>query len=115
VFHCFSGGPKEAERVLALGAHLSFSGIITFKNAVDVREAAAATPLDRILVETDSPYLAPVPHRGRPNRPAWVVDVGLALAAIKGMPADEVAVAVRANADRVYEFGRRPDVAAGAL
>ena len=76
VFHCFTGGPDEARRALDLGAHLSFSGIVSFKNADDVRAAAALVPLDRVLVETDAPYLAPVPHRGQPNRPAWVVDVG---------------------------------------
>ena len=70
VFHCFTGGRAEARRALDLGAWLSFSGIITFKNAADIREAAAAVPIDRLLVETDSPYLAPVPYRGQPNRPA---------------------------------------------
>ena len=69
VIHCFTGGPDEARRCLDLGAHLSFSGIVTFKGAPEVREAAALCPLDRLLVETDAPYLAPVPHRGRPNRP----------------------------------------------
>jgi TatD DNase family protein len=106
VFHCFSGGPGEAERALALGAYVSFSGIVTFKNATDVRHAAAGTPLDRMLVETDSPYLAPVPHRGRPNRPAWVAAIGRALSAIKGVPAEKLADAMRANAERVFRFGR---------
>jgi len=69
VFHCFTGGAHEARRALDLGAWLSFSGIVTFKNATDIREAAALCPLDRLLVETDSPYLAPVPYRGQPNRP----------------------------------------------
>ena len=72
VFHCFTGGPDEAAACLALGAHLSFSGIVSFKTADDVRAAAAACPLDRMLVETDAPYLAPVPHRGRENEPALV-------------------------------------------
>src|SRR5207342_3046048 len=67
VFHCFTGGPDEARRALDLGCWLSFSGIVSFKNADDVRAAAAITPLDRVLVETDAPYLAPVPHRGREN------------------------------------------------
>src|SRR5690606_24501866 len=67
VFHCFTGGPEEARRCLDLGAMLSFSGIITFKTAHDLRAAAAICPLDRILVETDAPYLAPAPHRGKPN------------------------------------------------
>jgi TatD DNase family protein len=106
VFHCFSGGPGEAERALGLGALVSFSGIVTFKHAGEVRQAAAATPIDRMLVETDSPYLAPVPHRGRPNRPAWVGEVGRALADIKGVPAERLADAMRANGERVFRFGR---------
>jgi len=73
VFHCFTGGRPEASRALEMGAWLSFSGIITFKNATDIRAAAALCPLERILVETDSPYLAPVPHRGKPNSPALVL------------------------------------------
>ena len=93
VVHCFTGGPDEARRCLDLGAHLSFSGIVTFKGAPEVREAAALCPLDRLLVETDSPYLAPVPHRGRPNRPALVPLVGAAVAA-----------ATWANAERVYRL-----------
>ena len=102
VFHCFTGGPAEARRALDLGAHLSFSGIVSFKNADDVRAAAALAPLDRVLVETDAPFLAPVPHRGKPNRPAWVVDVGAALAAAMGRPVDEVAAATRRNAAEVF-------------
>jgi len=102
VFHCFTGGPDEARRALDLGAYLSFSGIVSFKNADDVRAAAAITPLDRVLVETDAPYLAPVPHRGKPNRPAWVVDVGTALAAAMGRPVEEVAAATRRNAATVF-------------
>jgi TatD DNase family protein len=85
VLHCFTGGPDEARRCLDLGAYLSFSGIVTFKGAQDVRDAVALCPLDRIMVETDAPFLAPVPHRGKQNRPAWVVDVGRAVAEIKGV------------------------------
>jgi TatD DNase family protein len=84
VFHCFTGGPDEARRALDLGAWLSFSGIVTFRGADDVREAARLCPPDRLLVETDAPYLAPVPHRGRPNRPAWVPVVGAAVADVRG-------------------------------
>lgn len=84
IVHCFSGGPAEARRSLDLGAYLSFSGIVTFKSAGDVREAAALAPLDRMLVETDAPYLAPVPHRGKPNQPALVTVVGEAVAAARG-------------------------------
>ena len=85
VFHCFTGGPDEAQKCLDRGAHLSFSGIVTFKTAGDVRAAAALCPLDRLLVETDSPYLAPVPHRGTPNRPAFVPLVGAAIAVTKNL------------------------------
>ena len=102
VFHCFTGGPDEARRALDLGAYLSFSGIVSFKNADDVRAAAARVPLDRMLVETDAPYLAPVPHRGKPNRPAWVVDVGAALAAAAGIRTTELAAATRRNATAVF-------------
>jgi TatD DNase family protein len=106
VFHCFTGGPYEARRALDLGAYLSFSGIVSFKNADDVRAAAAIVPLDRMLVETDAPYLAPVPHRGRPNRPAWVVEVGAAVAAAVGRPVDEVAAATRRNTREVFGHPR---------
>jgi TatD DNase family protein len=91
VFHCFTGGPNEARRCLDLGAYLSFSGIVTFANAHDVRQAAALCPLDRLLVETDAPFLAPVPHRGRANQPAFVSLVGEAVAAVKGVSANVLA------------------------
>ncbi|HEX3794418.1 MAG TPA: TatD family hydrolase [Acidimicrobiales bacterium] len=90
VLHCFTGGPAEAERCLAAGMFVSFSGIITFKNASDVRAAAALCPLDRLLVETDSPFLAPVPFRGRPNEPALLPYVGAVVAEVKGCPVAEV-------------------------
>jgi TatD DNase family protein len=112
VFHCFTGGPDEARRALDLGAYVSFSGIVSFKNADDVRAAAAIVPLDRVLVETDAPYLAPVPHRGKPNRPAWVVDVGAALAAAMELPVAEVAAATRRNAAAVF---RHPSDAANLV
>ena len=102
VFHCFTGGPDEARACLDRGAALSFSGIVTFKRADDVRGAAAITPRDRLLVETDSPYLAPVPHRGQPNRPAWVGAVGAGLAAARAEPVKTVADATRANAARLF-------------
>ncbi len=98
VFHCFTGGPDEARRGLDLGIRLSFSGIITFPSGQDLRDAAAICPLDRVLVETDSPYLAPVPHRGRPNRPALVPLVGAAVAAARGVDVEAVAEATWANA-----------------
>ncbi len=83
VLHCFTGGPDEVERCLRAGMYVSFSGIITFKNAADVRAAAARCPLERMLVETDSPFLAPVPHRGQTNEPSYVSFVGKAIAAVK--------------------------------
>ena len=97
VFHCFTGGPTEARLALDLGASLSFSGIVTFKTAGELREAAALAPIDRILVETDAPYLTPVPHRGTPNQPAHVALVGAAVAAAKGLPVEDVEAATWAN------------------
>jgi TatD DNase family protein len=104
VFHCFTGGPDEARACLERG-YVSFSGIVTFRSADDVRAAAAMCPLERLLVETDSPYLAPVPYRGRPNRPALVPLVGAAVADVKGVPVEAVAEATWANAERVYGLG----------
>jgi len=102
IIHCFTGGPDEARKCLDRGAYLSFSGIVTFKNAVDVQEAAKICPLDRILVETDSPFLAPVPHRGKPNEPAHVALVGTAIADLRNMPVKDFAAATTANARRVF-------------
>jgi len=102
VFHCFTGGPAEARRGLDLGASLSFSGIVTFKTAGDVREAAALAPLDRVLVETDAPYLTPVPHRGTPNGPAFVALVGAAIAAAKDLAVEEVEAATWANTAALF-------------
>jgi TatD DNase family protein len=102
VFHCFTGGPAEARRALDMGAWLSFSGIVTFKDAGAVREAAALCPLDRLLVETDSPFLAPVPHRGKPNAPSLVPVVGAAVAAVKGLEAGKVEEASWASAAEAF-------------
>jgi TatD DNase family protein len=102
VFHCFTGGPTEARRALDLGAYLSFSGIVTFKTADDLRAAAAMAPLDRVLVETDSPFLTPVPHRGKPNEPAFVPLVGAAVAAARDVDAATIARATRENAAVVF-------------
>jgi len=104
VFHCFTGGPDEARHGLDLGIHLSFSGIVTFPSAQELREAAALCPLDRLLVETDAPYLAPVPHRGRANRPALVAVVGAAVAEVRGVAAAVVADASWATAERLYRL-----------
>ena len=104
VFHCFSGGEREAARALETGASLSFSGIVTFPKADDVRAAAAACPMDRLLVETDAPYLTPVPHRGKPNSPAFVPLVGAAIGTLKRLTAEEIAALTWANADRLFDL-----------
>jgi TatD DNase family protein len=98
IFHCFTGGPDEARQCLGRGAYLSFSGIVTFKTATDLHEAARLCPIDRILAETDSPYLAPVPHRGKPNQPAFVTHVVQALADLRGAALEEVRAATVTNA-----------------
>jgi TatD DNase family protein len=107
IFHCFTGGVDEAERCLERGGDLSFSGIVTFKNARDVQAAAVACPLDRMLIETDSPYLAPAPHRGATNRPAWVPHVGTFIADLRDVPAAEIAGATTRRA--IELFALRPE------
>jgi TatD DNase family protein len=106
VFHCFTGGPAEARRALDAGAMLSFSGIVTFKRADDVRAAAALAPLDRVLVETDAPFLTPEPHRGTSNQPAFVPLVGRAVARARGVTPEEVEAATWANAETVFGLGQ---------
>jgi TatD DNase family protein len=106
VFHCFSGGADEARRAVELGGHVSFAGNVSYKSAETLREAARAVPLDRLLVETDSPYLAPVPHRGKPNEPALVVAVGAALASATGRSVDEIGEATAANARSVFHLNQ---------
>ncbi|MFN2594309.1 MAG: TatD family hydrolase [Actinomycetota bacterium] len=102
IFHCWSGDVNQLRRALELGAYVSFAGNVSFKSAEDLREAARAVPMDRLLIETDSPYLAPVPHRGKPNEPALVADVGAAAAAARGNSVDEVAQATTANARAIF-------------
>ena len=102
IFHCFTGGPAEAEKCLALGAYLSFSGIVTFKNSLDNKAAATMCPIDRLMVETDSPYLTPDPFRGRKNEPSYVARVGEVVAQLRDISVDEVQHATTANARRVY-------------
>ena len=94
----------EARAYLDLGQYLSFSGILTFKNAGNLREAAAFAPLDRILIETDAPYLAPIPHRGRKNEPAYIAETLAALAAVRGLPAAEVDAATATNTRRLFRL-----------
>ena len=97
IMHCFSGGPGEARRALDLGFYLSFGGIVTFPKALDVQAAAAEAPLDRILVETDSPYLAPVPKRGKRNEPALMVHTARKLAELRGQSLEQVSQATSEN------------------
>jgi TatD DNase family protein len=105
VLHCFTGGPDEARRCLDAGMFVSFSGIVTFKNADGVRAAVALCPMDRLLVETDSPFLAPVPHRGRTNEPALVPLVGRAVAQVKGIDPVEIAESTTAAALSAFHLG----------
>jgi TatD DNase family protein len=101
IMHCFSGGPREAEQVLALGFYLSFGGIVTFPKALGVQEAARLAPADRILLETDAPYLAPVPKRGKRNEPAFVVETARKLAELRGETVEQVAAATSENFRRL--------------
>ena len=102
VFHCWSGTRVQLQRALALGAHISFAGNVTFKRNGELRALAAAVPSDRLLVETDSPYLAPEPRRGRPNEPANAPLVGACVAEARAEPVAEVAQRTRANARRLF-------------
>jgi TatD DNase family protein len=104
IFHCFTGDADEARRALDRGAILSFSGIITFPSAGDLRNAARLCPLDRLLVETDSPYLAPIPNRGKQNRSAWVPLVGAGVAAAKGVATQDVETATHSTAEQVFSI-----------
>jgi TatD DNase family protein len=104
VFHCFTGGAEEARRCLDLGAYLSFSGVVTFKSADDVREAAQLCPLDRLVLETDSPFLTPVPLRGQRNEPANIPLVGAGVSRTKGISPEQVAAAAWANTQALYEL-----------
>jgi TatD DNase family protein len=102
VFHCFTETLAVAEAALALGFHISISGIVTFKNAMQIKEVASLVPLERILVETDAPYLAPVPHRGKLNHPALVRHVAEEVAKLKGIGLDELAEATTSNFFRLF-------------
>lgn len=104
ILHCFTGGPDEARQCLDRGAFISISGIVTFKKADDVRAAAKIVPLDRLLVETDAPFLAPVPHRGKQNEPAFVPLVGMAVADTKGIHADEIQAATWENTALAFDL-----------
>ena len=105
IMHCFSGGPSQAERCLAAGFYLSFGGIVTFPNAREVQEAARLAPPDRILIETDAPYLAPVPHRGKRNEPALVAETARRIAELRSVGLDEIAQRTTANFSRLFLAG----------
>jgi len=104
VLHCYTGSLPFARRALKEGFYVSFSGILTFKGSDDLREVAAGLPLERLMVETDAPFLAPEGHRGRRNEPAWVPAVGETLAGLHGVPVEEVARATTANARRLFRL-----------
>ena len=103
VFHCFTESAEVARAALDLGFYISFSGILTFKNAQDLRDIAAWMPLDRILIETDSPYLAPVPYRGKTNNPSYVPWVAKQIASLRGMEEEAVGRQTSANFDRLFQ------------
>lgn len=104
VFHCFTETAEVARAALDLGFHISFSGILTFKNAQDLRDVASFVPLDRCLIETDSPYLAPVPYRGKTNSPAYVPHVAAQIAQIKGLPVESIADATSRNFEQLFKL-----------
>lgn len=104
VIHCFTGGQELADRALALGFFISFSGIVTFPKAEGLRAVARRVPADRILIETDSPFLAPVPERGHRNEPAYVVHVAETLASIRGEPLEKLGAQVLANYRRLFRI-----------
>jgi TatD DNase family protein len=106
VMHCFTETWDVARAAMDEGFHISFSGIVTFKNAKDLREVARLVPLDRMLVETDSPYLAPVPHRGQSNQPAFVRHVAEEIARLRAIPVEEVAAATTENFFRLFRHAR---------
>jgi TatD DNase family protein len=102
VFHCFTESAEVARAALELGYYISFSGIVTFKNARALREVAAFVPIDRLLIETDSPYLAPAPHRGKTNNPSYVPHVARQIAETRGLPIEQVAEATSRNFDQLF-------------
>jgi TatD DNase family protein len=102
VIHCFTEGPAEAREALDLGFHVSFAGIVTFPKSIALQAAARMIPADRLLVETDAPFLAPVPHRGKRNEPAFVVHTARKVAELRGVDADEIAATTVANFERLF-------------
>ena len=111
VMHCFTETWEVAAAALDMGFHISFSGVVTFKNSTALKDVARRTPLERMLIETDSPYLAPVPHRGKRNQPAWVKHVAEEIARLRDVPVEAIARATSANFFRLFEI----DAQAGNL
>ena len=112
VLHCYTGGPELARRAIALGHSISFTGIVTFKNSVALREIAKSLPADRFLVETDAPYLAPLPYRGKRNEPSYVVEIAKVLAEVRGVSAHEIARQTTENFFRLFSKVPRATAAA---
>lgn len=108
ILHCFSSGQRLADAGVRLGGYVSFSGILTFRKSEELRAIARTVPHDRLLVETDAPYLAPVPYRGKPNEPAYVRYVAEEIARLRGLPADEVIAASTDNFFTLFSHARRP-------
>ncbi len=106
VFHCFTEDRETARQALDLGFHISFSGIVTFKNAIEIKEVARSVPLDRLLVETDSPYLAPVPYRGKLNQPGYVLHVAEEVARLRDLPLERIMAATTDNFFRLFRDAR---------
>lgn len=105
IIHCFTGTQKLADAALAMGMHISFSGVVTFKNAHELRAVAESVPLEKLLVETDCPYLAPVPYRGKRNEPAFVKETATFLANLRGVSFEELAEVTSANFRRLFKLG----------
>jgi len=114
VFHCFTESLQVARAALDLGFYISFSGILTFKSASDLREVAGFVPLDRMLIETDSPYLAPVPYRGKTNNPSYVPHVAAQIGQLRGLSAEVVGVQTSANFERLFGGVMSPDTGSAA-
>jgi len=108
VMHCFTESWEVAEAALELGFYISFSGIVSFRNAKELKEVARRVPLDRLLIETDSPYLAPVPHRGKTNEPGWVVHVAEEIARLRELSLAQVEQATTDNFFRLFRHAQRP-------
>ena len=112
VMHCFTETWEVAQRALDLGFHISFSGIVTFKNALEIKDVARRVPLDRMLIETDSPYLAPAPHRGKRNQPAWVALVAHEVARLREVPVAVIAEATTANFFNLFKIDAHAQISA---